>query len=77
MKLPLSFLAAIRIADPFFSNCCRRAMPGKHDGGIGQVEKLSTDSGDEQILAAAGKVGPSDASLEQDVTTKHQRLGGV
>src|SRR3989454_10635241 len=57
------------------SNGRLRSMAGVHDGRIGQRKQLALDARDQRPEIAAGKVGPADGALKQDVRSEERRVG--
>src|SRR3989454_12801778 len=56
------------------SNGRLRSMAGVHDGRIGQRKQLALDARDQRPEIAAGKVGPADGALKQDVASERRAL---
>src|SRR5262249_7201426 len=49
-------------------------MAGMHDGGIGELQELVFERGDDFVVGATPKVGATDAAGEKRVAGKELRL---
>jgi len=45
-----------------------------HEGVIRQCKKLASNSADQEVVVATGKIRPSDAAPEQDIASKDHGL---
>lgn len=57
------------ILDFLISHCCRWSVPRIHNNFVGKSEYFLVNAFDQRIEVTAGKVGATNASVEENIST--------